>query len=245
MKTVIIIPARWKSKRFPGKPLAKINNKELIHHVWDKANKVKNIDKVLIATDDKRIANFCNQNHLEVIMTSKKCKTGTDRVFEVSKKINADIYVNVQGDEPLVKPGNIEKIIVNLKKNISNGINVSTGYTVIKKKQNKNFSNVYLIKSKKNEVIYVSRKELPFIKSKNFNYFKHIGIFAFTKKSLNIFSNFGIGALEKSENIELLRFIENNIKVTAVPIKEVGLAVDYKSDIKQIENYTKKRNRLI
>ena len=99
-----------------------------------------------------------------------------------------------------------------------------------------------MIKSKNNEVMYVSRKELPFTKDKKTFFLKHIGVFAFTKKSLSLFSKFKIKFLEKKENIELLRFLENNIKVNAVQINEIGLAVDYKSDIKQIENYIKKIN---
>ena len=240
MKTVIIIPARWKSKRFPGKPLVKINKKELIFHVWDKAKKVRQIHKVIIATDNKKIINFCLNNNLEVMLTSKLCRTGTDRICEVSKKVNSDIYVNLQGDEPLINPKNVEKIILNLKKNISKGFEVSTGYCFTNKKQNKNNSNVYLVKSKNNEVMYVSRKELPFTKEKNSLFLKHIGVFAFTKKSLNLFSKLKINLLEKKENIELLRFLENNIKVKAVQINEAGLTVDYKSDVKQIENYMKK-----
>ena len=242
MKTVIIIPARWRSSRFPGKPLAKINKKELLLHVWEKAKKVKQIHRVIIATDNKKILNFCLNNNLEVILTSRLCKTGTDRVYEVSKKVNSDIYVNLQGDEPLINPRNVEKIIHNLKKNISKGFEVSTGYSFTTKKQNKNNSNVYMIKSKNNEVMYVSRKELPFTKDKKTFFLKHIGVFAFTKKSLNLFSKFKIKFLEKKENIELLRFLENNIKVNVVQINEIGLAVDYKSDIKQIENYIKKIN---
>lgn len=241
MKIVIVIPARWKSKRFPGKPLAIINNKEMILHVWEKAKKVRNIQRVVVATDNKKILNFCRNKKIDTILTSTSCKTGTDRVTEISEKISADIYVNLQGDEPLINPGNIEKVILGLRRSINNRIQVSTGYTLTKNKQNKNNSNVYLIKSKEDNVVYLSRKELPLNYDKNFCYLKHIGIFAFTKNALKLFSNSNIGILEKKEKIELIRFLENDVKVKAIYINETGLAVDYQSDIKKIENYIKRK----
>ena len=144
MKSTIIIPARWGSKRFPGKPLPKIKKKELIHHVWDRAKLSKEADLCIVATDDKRIKKFCEDNNIRVIMTSTKHLTGTDRVYEVTKKINSDIYVNLQGDEPLINPKNIDKVILTLKKNIKRNYEISTGYSSIKSGQNKNKSIVFL-----------------------------------------------------------------------------------------------------
>ena len=112
MKTLIVVPARYKSSRFPGKPLKKINNKEMILWVLDICKKILNNNiKLIVATDNKKIFNFVKKNNYNSIMTSSKCLTGTDRVAEVAKKINADIYVNVQGDEPLIKPKDIIQII--------------------------------------------------------------------------------------------------------------------------------------
>ena len=117
MKTLIIIPARFDSSRYPGKPLVKINNKELVLWVFDKCKELKNKNTdVLIATDDKKIANLAKKRKCRHIMTSKNCLTGTDRVAEVATKIKADVYINVQGDEPLIKSIDIKKVISTKKK---------------------------------------------------------------------------------------------------------------------------------
>ena len=110
MKVVIVIPARWASTRFTGKPLALINKVPMIERVYRKAIKSKEADKVIVATDNLKIFNFCQKNKINIIMTSKKCRSGIERVYEVSKKTNYDIYVNLQGDEPLINPKSIDKV---------------------------------------------------------------------------------------------------------------------------------------
>ena len=116
MKTIIVIPARWDSSRFKGKPLALIKGITMLERVWKKAKLSKEANDVIVATDNKKIWNFCKKNQFKVIMTSKNHKTGTDRISEVSKKINANIYVNLQGDEPLINPRSIDAVIRCLKK---------------------------------------------------------------------------------------------------------------------------------
>ena len=103
----------------------------MLERVWEKAKLSKEADDVIIATDNKKIQNFCKKNEFKVIMTSKSHKTGTDRISEVSRKVNANIYVNLQGDEPLINPKSIDTVIKCLKKNIKNGFDVSTGYTLL------------------------------------------------------------------------------------------------------------------
>ena len=117
MKTVIIIPARYKSTRFPGKPLAKILGKSMIQRVWIQCSKVMQENLIYVATDSEEISHHCNEFGINVIMTNTNCLTGTDRVYEASKKINADLIINVQGDEPLVSPTDIEIILNEVKKN--------------------------------------------------------------------------------------------------------------------------------
>ena len=117
MKNLIVIPSRWKSSRFPGKSLALIHGKTMIERVWDKCKKSKEAQEVIVATDSIKIFNFCKKKNINVMMTSNKHLTGSDRIGEVAQKIKADIYVNVQGDEPLIKPTNIDRIIEYLKSN--------------------------------------------------------------------------------------------------------------------------------
>ena len=118
MKFIVVIPARYKSKRLPGKPLVNIDGLPMIVRTYNQCRKVVTKNKIIVATDSMKIKKVCNQYNINSLITSNKCLTGTDRVYEVSKKINADIYVNLQVDEPLVNPRNIEKVILGLKKNI-------------------------------------------------------------------------------------------------------------------------------
>lgn len=240
MKTLIVIPARWNSSRFPGKPLALINGKEMIKRVWEQCLKSKEADDVIVATDNKKIFNFCIENNIKIIMTSNKHKTGTDRVGEVSKKINADIYVNVQGDEPLIKFKNIDLLIRKLKKN--KNYDVVLGYYNLKKiiKYN-DYNPTYLVKNKFEEVLYLSRSQIPFFdKSKKNTISISLGLFAFTKEGIKNFSKLKVSYLENLEKVEMIRFLENNFKILAVKLNEINASVDYPSDIKKVEKILRK-----
>ena len=160
MKNLIVIPARYKSTRLPGKPLKKILNKELILWVLDACKKIiSNSTNVIVATDNKKIFNFVKENNFKSFMTSKNCLTGTDRVAEISKKINAETYVNVQGDEPLIKFQDIEKIL-QAKKNYPN--HVICGYSKLNFDENENNPNIpKIVINKKNELLYISRSPIP------------------------------------------------------------------------------------
>ena len=127
-KVLAVIPARWQSTRLPGKPLVKLAGREMISRVWDKVKEAKTIDRAIVATDDDRILNFCEKNKIESIMTSDQHFTGSDRVAEVAQSIDSEIYVNVQGDEPIIDPGSIDEVVNCLKRAIKQGIMVSTGY---------------------------------------------------------------------------------------------------------------------
>ena len=239
MKVVIVIPSRWKSSRFPGKPLALIDKVPMIKRVYKKACMAKKADKVFVATDNSKIFNFCKNNDIEVIMTSNKCKTGTDRVCEVSKRIHSDIYVNLQGDEPLINPNCIDTVINLLKRNLKRKISASTAYIQIPKNQKK-IASVYLVCNKENEVLYLSRYPITSNFKKKINKKKHLGIYAFTKDCLKIFSNLKYKKLETSEDIELLRLIENGYKVISQKVNTPILDVNYPVDIKKVEKFLKK-----
>ena len=245
MKVTIVIPARWGSTRFKGKPLAKINGKEVIKYVWEKANLSKIADKVIVATDNNKIKNFCIKQNINVLMTSNKNKTGTDRIYEVSKKINSDIYVNLQGDEPLIDPKNIDKVAFCLKKNISKKIEVATGYSKVKKYAKRikgDSSNVYLYKKRNsNEACFFFRgtKQAKLLKEEGYKPFKHIGLYAYTKSVLKRFHSYERSLLEVSQELEQLRFIENNEKIVCTEITDSIYAVDYPNDIKKIEKFLK------
>ena len=239
MKVVIVIPSRWKSTRFPGKPLALINKVPMIKRVYKKACMAKKANKVFVATDNSKIFNFCTNNNIEVIMTSNKCKTGTDRVYEVSKKIHSDIYVNVQGDEPLINPACIDAVINLLKRNLKRKILASTAHIKIPKNK-KEIPGVYLVCNKRNEVLYLSRYPITSNFKKKINKKKHIGIYAFTKNCLKIFSNLRYKKLETSESIEILRLIENGYKLVSQEVNTSKIDVNYPIDIKKVEKFLNK-----
>ena len=235
MKTVIIIPARYGSKRYKGKPLVKILGKEMVLRVADICKKVNNV-KVFIATDSKKIANVAKKNYHRHVMTSSKCLTGTDRVAEAAQKIRSKIYINVQGDEPTINPEDIRKII-NAKKKFPN--HVICGYDEVHKLED--VANVNLPKvlvNNKSELIYISRSVIPGSKSKNRNlkYFKQVCIYAFNKDQLKKFTlKRKKSTIEEIEDIEILRFFDLDIKVKMIKLNSNSVAVDEKKDVKKVE----------
>ena len=243
MKIIGVIPARYASSRFPGKPLADIEGKPMIWWVYQQAKKVKEIDEVYVATDDKRIEEACKQHDMTVIMTSDKHKTGTDRVTEVAGKIKADLYMVIMGDEPLILGKDISiminKILDNpgydagmLTKKYSNPVDIINP-TTIKLALNNN-----------NELIYISRSAIPFPKARiDFEYFKNIGAYIFPKETLDFYKNTPIGYLESIEEIEMLRLIENHKKIITVKIDSDSFSVDTQKDLERIREIIKNRHK--
>ena len=240
MDISIIIPARYNSSRYKGKPLVKLLGREMILRVADICLKVVKKDKLFVATDDDRIAKKVSENGFNFIMTSKKCLTGTDRVAEVSRKINSDIYINVQGDEPTIRPSDIKKII---DSKIKFPNHVICGYDKIHKFENPFLNLPKVVVNEKNELIYISRLAIPGSKKKvkKKNYLKQVCIYAFSKKELKKFNTRNKkGKLEKIEDIEILRFFEVNTKIKMVKLNSSSIAIDEKSDVKKAEKIIKK-----
>ena len=237
MKSIIVIPARFKSSRFPGKPLAKILDKPMIQWVAELSAKVVSRENVYIATENTKIFNAVTELGYEAIMTSEKCLTGTDRLAEIAKKVKADIYVNVQGDEPMVKPKDIQKIIDAKKKYPDDVIN---GYTRIEKDEDTNSINIpKVIFTDDKRLVYISRKALPGFKEKKNEpqvYYKQVCIYAFNRQELLTYGSYGRKSiLEQSEDIEILRFLEWDKTIRLVQTSSGSLAVDEARDIEKVE----------
>ncbi len=236
---LLIIPARYKSKRLPGKPLVSINGIPMIVRTYNQCKKVVSESKILVATDHKKIFNLCKRNNINVIMTSKKCLTGTDRVAEVSKKIKKSFYINVQGDEPICNPEDIKKIIRTAKKYPQKIIN---GFTEIKDK--KIFYSPHIpkvIMRKDKNLIYMSRAPIPSNKKKTFEKaWRQVCIYSYPYRSLKIFSKIKTKTpLEKIEDLELNRFIEIGYEVKMIKMSNKSFAVDTKNDLQKIRRLTK------
>jgi 3-deoxy-manno-octulosonate cytidylyltransferase (CMP-KDO synthetase) len=245
VRSCVIIPARYKSSRFPGKPLVKLLGKPMIIWVAELSAKAVGKSNVYIATDDHRIEAEVKRFNFNTVMTSNKALTGTDRVAEASYKIKADIYINVQGDEPLVNPRDILKIRDTKILNMNAVIN---GFSWITKKNNPADINIpKLITNEKNELIYISRLPIPGfkeVKSEPLKYKKQVCIYAFTKQELKKFKDFGRKSkLEKLEDIEILRFLELKKTVLMKETTPNSLAVDAPSDILKVENAIKKNKK--
>ncbi|MDC0925575.1 3-deoxy-manno-octulosonate cytidylyltransferase [Candidatus Pelagibacter sp.] len=238
MSIAIIIPARYGSSRYEGKPLIKINKIPLVIRVAIKCSKAIEKKNVFVATDDSRIAKVVENNGFNYIMTSKKCLTGTDRVAEASLKINSKIIINVQGDEPLINPSDIKKII-QAKKKFKN--KVICAFTDLRDDENVNRRSIpKVVMNEKNELVYISRNPVPISKLRNkdkfINYYKQVCIYAFNKIELKKFVSFKRkSVLENIEDIEILRFYETNIGIKMIKVSNSAVAVDEPADKKKVE----------
>ena len=235
MKFVLIIPARYKSSRFPGKPLTLLKGKSMIRHVYDQCLKAVPRDSIYVATEDKRIADHCKKNNIQFLMTSNECLTGTDRLCEVSKLVEADYYLNIQGDEPLFNPIDIQNLIQELSKQ-KNLYDVYCGYCSIDSEDTFfSFNMPKVIFNKRKELIYISRSPIPSNKQNEFKKgFRQVCGYAFSKKSLEIFDTKSKTYFESIEDIELLRFLELGVKVKMVEMSKKSIPVDVKEDIEKV-----------
>ncbi len=237
MKTIIVIPARYKSSRFPGKPLALLLGKPMILWVAELSAKAVGKEFVFVATDDSRIANVVERAGYQVVITSDKALTGTDRLAEVAKKVEADIYVNVQGDEPLVAPEDVLKIIEAKKNHPQEIINGYCSIGCEEDPSNVNIPKVVFTEDKK--MVYMSRQALPGFKDhKNAPsvYYKQVCIYAFSREQLLRYGQCERkSVLESAEDIEILRFLEWGMCIRMVETSASTLAVDVPGDIENVE----------
>lgn len=233
MKIIGVIPARYKSSRFPGKPLADICGKPMIWWVYNQAIKVSDFDAVYVATDDSRIESVCKEHGMNVIMTSKSCASGTDRVAEVAGKVDGDLFVIVMGDEPLIAPENIQAMVDGMKSGDYDG-----GMLCTKFKNGVDLINTTTIKlaiNEKNELIYMSRIPIPYPKAfLDYSHYKNVGVYAFTRKALEFYQNTPRGVLEKIEDMEMLRMLENHKLVKVVEVQTESMSVDTQKDLERI-----------
>ena len=237
MKSVVIIPARYKSSRFPGKPLVSLLGKPMILWVSELSAKAVGQENVYIATDDKRISKVVVDAGFNAIMTSGKCFTGTDRLAEAAKQISADIYINVQGDEPLVNPKDIINIIKAKEQYYDEIIN---GYCSISDDEDPNNVNIpKVIFTEDNSLVYMSRQAIPGFKDNSqapSQYYKQVCIYAFTADELKSYADYGRkSTLEASEDIEIIRFLEWGKKIRMVETSPGSLAVDVQKDVVKVE----------
>jgi len=239
-KIVAIIPARYHSTRFEGKPLAKINGKPMIYHVYKNVVDCSIIDALYVATDDERIKKAVEDFGGNVIMTSPTHPTGTDRIAEAAEKIDADIIVNVQGDEPLVRSDMVTQAVTPILE--SADVSVTTLMTKITSLGDYVDSTVVKAAIDKfSNILLLSRAPIPHPKTRqSFAVFKQIGLYAFRKPFLMEFVQMEQSSLELIEGIEFLRILENGLKIRGVETEFSTIGVDTLSDLCEVEKIIKK-----
>ena len=234
MKSIIVIPARMQSSRLPGKPLIDINGQTLIQRTYNQCAKAFPKERIYIATDDAKIESHCKAKNMQVVMTSKNCLTGTDRVAEVAEQIEADYYINVQGDEPLMNPKDIldtESAIQKYKGEVINGyakVSDELLYTSL--------SIPKLVFRPDGRLLYMSRFPIPGNKTGNFETsWRQICIYAYPKSALRDFVAHGKKTpLEAMEDLEILRFLELGYDVRMIPLSSESIAVDMPEDVERV-----------
>jgi 3-deoxy-manno-octulosonate cytidylyltransferase (CMP-KDO synthetase) len=245
-KSVVIIPARYKSTRYPGKPLVLLLGKPMILWVAELAAKAIGKENVYVATEDQRIAYAVEETGFNAVMTSDEALTGTDRLAEAAEIIDADIFINIQGDEPTLNPDDICKI---RDQKIARPNEIINGYCWLTEREDPDSVNIpKVITTEKNRLVYMSRKALPGCKDRNnapVNYKKQVCIYAFTRNELLAFKAFGRKSdLEVCEDIEVLRFLEMGKTILMVETHSGSLAVDVPEDVPPVEAALKRIHHL-
>jgi 3-deoxy-manno-octulosonate cytidylyltransferase (CMP-KDO synthetase) len=244
-RTVVLIPARYASTRFPGKPLHLLAGKPLVQHVWERACEAKGVDSVIIATDDARIAEAASGFGAEVAFTSPDCVSGTDRCAEVAARLKKTRrIINVQGDEPMVDPGLISKLARALKKDRS--LEMVTAATPFDESEDPSNPNaVKVVLNKDSEALYFSRSPIPFLRdASSFPYLKHLGIYGYTRDFLQRFVRWRTGGLEAAESLEQLRALERGVRIRVLVTAHASIGVDTPADALAAEALLNRASRL-
>jgi len=239
MKTIAVIPARLASTRLPRKMLREIAGKVLVGWVYEAVRSSSVLADVIVATDSDEILETCRRHGWKAQMTSPTHRSGTERVHEVSNSIAADVYVNVQGDEPLVHPEQIATLLEVMK---DPAVQVGTVKTPCPLEEIHNPNAVKVVTTADDRALYFSRATIPFDRDGTSpRYFKHLGLYAYRKPALDLFVSQPESTLEKNERLEQLRFLENGIPiyVGATPFDSVG--VDTEDDLQRVAEILRKR----
>lgn len=240
MNTVGIIPARYASTRFPGKPLHLIAGKPLIQHVAEQCRKAKSLSEVIVATDDNRIANVA-RSFCRVEMTRADHPSGSDRIAEVASRLQCDSVINIQGDEPLIDPAVIDSVA-----NALTGSEMSTAATAVRSVEDYESPHVVkVVVSASGRALYFSRRTVPFVRDAAsrssaeqlaaFPFLKHLGIYGYRRETLLRLVRFPVSALESAEKLEQLRALENGIEIAVVKVDYDSVGVDAPADAARVE----------
>jgi 3-deoxy-manno-octulosonate cytidylyltransferase (CMP-KDO synthetase) len=243
-KAVAVIPARYESSRFPGKPLAQVAGRAMIERVFGRTKQANRIGRVVVATDDERIVAAVKAFGGEAVMTRRDHHVGTERVAEVAAHITAEIYVNVQGDEPLIDPEAIDALLAEMEEDPQ--ILVATPCSVIGQASEIMDPNVVkVVMDFDGNALYFSRAPIPWVRDTGTHptarHLKHIGLYAFRREALLDFPTLPPGDLERLEQLEQLRWLENGYKIRVVECDYESVSVDVPADVARVEKILRDR----
>jgi 3-deoxy-manno-octulosonate cytidylyltransferase (CMP-KDO synthetase) len=238
MKAVAVIPARLASTRMPRKMLREIGGKPLIGRVYEAVRSSSQLEDVIIATDSDEIMTVCRHHGWNALMTSSSHRSGTERVHEISQSVEAEIYLNVQGDEPLTRNEHISSLIGVMR---NSDVQVGTLMTAASPVDIDNPSAVKVVTDSSGRALYFSRATIPYDRDGGKpDYFKHLGFYAYRKPALNRFVGLPESSLERSERLEQLRFLENGIPIYVAQTPYDTVGVDTEEDLQRVEEILKK-----
>lgn len=225
MKITGIIPARFASTRFPGKPLTLIDGRPMIQHVYEQCKKSRLLTDVIVATDDERIAQAVKSFGGKYIMTSPEHPSGTDRCAEAIQEIDTDSIINIQGDEPKIQPEQIDQVA----KLLQSGAPIATLARQISNEMAENKHIVKVVKTIQGKALYFSRSTIPF--DSDHGYLQHVGIYGFQKDILQKVAQLPVSSLENSEKLEQLRWLENGFEIYIDITHQENISIDTPEDL--------------
>lgn len=237
-KVVGLIPARYHSTRFEGKPLALIAGIPMIQRVYNQCIQSKSLASVIVLTDSIDIYDFCYSMRMNCLIVDEECLTGTDRCAKGIKDIEGDVFVNIQGDEPLINPEAIDQLVESHTLG-----SVSNAYVELDFYSDKRHDNnvVKVVTDSYNNALYYSRLSIPYMQKEESVVKQQLGLYAFNREFLEMFPHLPVHELEKSESVEMLRFVENGFKVKMVKVEDEGYSVDTPEDLVIVENILRKK----
>lgn len=239
MTTVAFIPARYHSSRFPGKPLADLCGRPMIWWVYSRVRQASRIDKVYVATDSEEIRRACQALDIACVMTSQEHPTSTQRLYEAAQTIRADIYVCVNGDEPLIQPELVEQVIPETAQGFFAANLMTKIHSPAEAVDN---TNIKVVTDRQGNALFMSRSPIPHPKaSLEFDYYKHLGVLAYSPEALRFFAETRKGPVEEIEDINELRFIENGRALRMIPVEARTLSVDTPKDLDFVRGILQKK----
>ena len=232
-----VIPARLKSTRLPRKVLRPICGRPMLHHVFARASRCELLGDLVVATDSKEVYDYCTQHKIKVRMTSSHHASGTDRIHEVMQTLPADIYVNIQGDEPMIRLEHLQALLQPFREYAS--VQVTTLKTPTSAEEAHNPNCVKVVTDQDGQALYFSRSAIPYNRDEatSTRYFKHLGLYAYTRSALDRFHRLPPSRLEKAERLEQLRFLEHGIPIHVAETAYDTIGVDTEDDLRRVERY--------